>query len=75
MNSMRTSLCKPSPIGRMEQSYSGLERICVVPDRMLLLYRNSSQVFVLPIQQLRQQADLDGFIRFLSQKCGTVEYS
>lgn len=63
------------PDSRMEQSYSGLERICVVPDRMLLLYRNSSQAFVLPISQLRQQADLDGFIRFLSQKCGTVEYS
>lgn len=62
------------PDSRMEQSYSGLERICVVSDRMLLLYRNSSQAFVLPIPQLRQQGDLDALVQFLAQKCGAVEY-
>lgn len=60
--------------GRMEQNYDGLERLCVVPDRFLLIYRNSSQAFVLPIPQIRQQGDLDGLVRFLSQKCSEVEY-
>lgn len=61
------------PDGRMEQSYDGLERVCVVPERFLLIYRNSSQAFVLPIPQIRQQGDLDTLVQFLAQKCGAVE--
>lgn len=59
--------------GRMEQSYDGLERVCVVPERFLLIYRNTSQAFVLPIPQIRQQGDLDALVQFLAQKCGAVE--
>lgn len=62
------------PDGRMEQSYDGLERVCVVPERFLLIYRNTSQAFVLPIPQIRQQGDLDALVQFLAQKCGVVEY-
>lgn len=59
---------------RLEQSYSTLERICVVGDRFICLYTNSIGGHILPIPQLREQLNQGDFLTFLSQKCSTVEY-
>lgn len=58
-----------TPAGRMERQYSSIERICVVPDRFVLLYLNTITAVILPISQLRQQTQLEGFLDFLSEKC------
>lgn len=60
-----------TPNMRTEQSYSSIERICVVPDRFVLLYLNTITAIILPIPQLRQQTDLNVFLAFLSEKHGT----
>lgn len=60
-----------APNKRTEQRYSCIERICVVPDRFVLLYLNTITAIILPIPQLRQQTQLDGFLAFLSEKHGT----
>lgn len=60
-----------TPNMRTEQSYSSIERICVIPDRFVLLYLNTITAVILPIPQLRQQTQLDGFLAFLSEKHGT----
>lgn len=59
---------------RTEQSYSIFERICVVKNRYILLYKSSVSAYILPILQIKEQLNQDDFIEFLSRKCTNVEY-
>ncbi|MBQ3101310.1 MAG: hypothetical protein IJC50_09995 [Clostridia bacterium] len=59
---------------RTEQSYSIFERICVVKDRYVLLYKSSVSAYILPFTQIEAQLNQRDFIDFLSQKCPNVEY-
>ena len=59
---------------RTEQSYSIFERICVVKDRYVLLYKSSVGAYILPVSQIKEQLNQEDFIGFLSQKCTNVEY-
>ena len=59
---------------RTEQSYSIFERICVVKDRYVLLYKSSVGAYILPVTQIEAQLNQEDFIDFLSQKCTNVEY-
>ena len=59
---------------RTELKYEGIERVCVVKERFVLIYSNSATAHVLPFSQLCQQVDADTFLTFLSQKCGEMEY-
>ena len=58
---------------RLEQSYSIFERICVVADRYILLYRSSVSAYILPMSQVKTQVNQDDLLRFLSGKCNTTE--
>jgi len=59
---------------RTEQSYSIFERICVVKNRYVLLYKSSVGAYILPVTQIEAQLNQRDFIDFLSQKCPNVEY-
>ena len=59
---------------RTEQSDSILERICVVKNRYILLYKSSVRAYILPVLQTKEQLDQEDFIEFLSKKCTNVEY-
>ena len=59
---------------RTEQSYSVFERICVVKDRYVLLYKSSVTAYILPVFQINEQLNQDDFIEFLSKKCTNVEF-
>ena len=59
---------------RTEQSYSIFERICVVKDRYILLYKSSVSAYILRVLQIKEQLNQEDFIGFLSQKCTNVEY-
>ena len=59
---------------RTEQSYSIFERICVVKDRYVLLYKSSVSAYILPVLQIKEQLNQEDFIEFLSKKCTNVEY-
>lgn len=67
-------LVEITPSARMEQSYAVLERICVVQNHFILLYTSSSNAHILPLAQVRTQADSEEFVKFLSKKCNTVAY-
>lgn len=58
---------------RVEQSYTAIERICVVKNQYIFLYNSSVGAYMLPIPQLQKQLNQDNFLRFLSSKCSTVE--
>ena len=59
---------------RTEQSYSIFERICVVKDRYVLLYKSSVGAYILPASQIKEQLNQEVFIEFLAKKCTNVEY-
>ena len=59
---------------RTEQSYSIFERICVVKNRYILLYKSSVNAYILPVSQIKEQLKQEDFIEFLSKKCTNVEY-
>ena len=67
-------LLEISPNSRIEQDYLGLDRICVVKGRFILLYNSDIGAYILPEQQVKAQVDLDEFIAFITQKCDKVEY-
>ena len=57
-----------------EQSYSIFERICVVKDRYILLYKSSVTAYILPVLQIKAQVNPEEFMAFLSRKCTNIEY-
>lgn len=59
---------------RVEQSYDGIERICVAGDRYIFLYNSSVGAYILPILQIKAQLSQEALLRFLSAKCPTVEH-
>ena len=59
---------------RTEQGYTIFERVCVVKDRYILLYKSSVSAYILPVTQIEAQLNQEDFIDFLSQKCTNVEY-
>lgn len=63
-----------SPGKRSEQSYTVLERICVVKNRFVLLYNSSISANILPFSQIQAQLEQEEFLRFLSEKCNCIEY-
>ncbi len=63
-----------TPLQRTEQSYSIIERICVVKNRYVVLYKSSVSAYILPVTQIEAQLNQKDFIDFLSQKCTNVEY-
>lgn len=63
-----------SPTSRTEESYAVLERLCIVKDRYIFLYRSSISAYILPIAQIQDQVNMEDLITFLSQKCKTTEH-
>lgn len=58
---------------RTEQGYNIFERICVVKDRYIFLYNSSVGAYILPMAQVRAQANPDALVSFLAGKCSTIE--
>lgn len=59
---------------RTEQSYSIFERIYIVKDRFILLYKNSVSAYILPMAQVKMQLNHEELVNFLSNKCKNITY-
>ncbi len=59
---------------RTEQGYNIFERVCVVKDRYILLYKSSVGAYILPVAQIKAQLNQENLVDFLSKKCTNVEY-
>lgn len=53
--------------------YAAIERICVISDQYLYLYRSSVGAFILPLAQIRAQVRAEELLTFLMGKCGKIE--
>ncbi len=58
---------------RTEQNYNTFERICIVKDHYIFLYHSSVGAYILPLAQVKAQANQDDLLSFLSGKCSTIE--
>lgn len=58
---------------RIEKSYASVEQICVVKDHYIYVYTSAVSAYILPIPQLKEQADQEEFLNYLSQKCPSAE--
>ena len=67
-------MVESTAVQRTEQSYSIIERICVVKDRYIFLYKSSVSAYILPVLQVKEQLNQEDFIEFLSKKCTNVEH-
>ena len=67
-------LVKTTDTGRVEEGYSALDSVYILKDKYILLYTSVSTVYILPAAQVREQADLEEFIAFISQKCSNIRY-
>ena len=59
---------------RTEQGYAIFERVCIVKERYILLYKSSVSAYILPMAQVKIQLNYEDFVEFLSQKCANIEY-
>lgn len=59
---------------RTEQGYAIFERVCIVKERYILLYKSSVSAYILPMAQVKLQSNYEAFVEFLSQKCANIEY-
>lgn len=62
-----------TPEQRTERTWSGVERLCMVDGEVWYLYLNNSSGFILPVDQLRAQADIDEFLRYVTEKCPRID--
>lgn len=67
-------LVEKTPSTSIEQTYNAIERVCVLKDSYIFIYKDTITAYLLPIPQLKAQADLEAFMHFLTEKCTTVEY-
>lgn len=68
-------LVEITELQRTEQKYSIFERVCIIKDRYIFLYKSSASAYIFPVSQIKEQINPDEFIRFITEKCTTVEYS
>lgn len=68
------SILEITPEQRTERTWSGVERVCIVDGKVWYLYLNNSSGFILPVEQLRAQADIDEFLRYVTGKCPRIEW-
>jgi Ca2+/Na+ antiporter len=59
---------------RTEQGYAIFERVYIVKERYILLYKSSVSAYILPMSQVKVQLNYEDFVKFLSQKCANIEY-
>ncbi|MBQ7817325.1 MAG: hypothetical protein IJ388_00830 [Oscillospiraceae bacterium] len=58
---------------RIELSYEGIKRMCVVANRYIFLYDGIASAYILPLSQIKEQVNPDDFLRFLLLKSKTIE--
>ena len=67
-------LIERTPDKTIEEMYSRIRAVYVVPDKAVYLMDGTSSGFIIPMAQLRMQTDERSFISFISTRCGSLEY-
>ena len=62
-----------TPDGRLEKRWESMERLCTREGKVWYLYMNNTAAFILPVEQLRAQTDVEEFRRFLESRVPVVD--
>jgi hypothetical protein len=66
-------LIERTPDKTIEETYSRIRAVYVVPDKAIYLMDGVNSGFIIPMAQLRMQADERSFVEFISTRCGSLE--
>lgn len=67
-------LIERTPAKTTEELYSRIRAVYVIPDKAIYLRNGLGSAYIIPVSQLRMQADEKSFIEFISRRCGSLEY-
>ena len=59
---------------RLEVRYDAMEKVLIVNNEYIYLHINVATAIILPIAQIRSQADIGAFLAFLKEKCQNITY-
>ena len=62
-----------TPDGRTEKRWESMERLCIREGKVWYLYMNNTAAFILPVEQLCAQTDVEEFRRFLESRVPVVD--
>jgi hypothetical protein len=62
-----------TPEGRTEKRWESMERLCIREGKVWYLYMNNTAAFILPVEQISAQTDLEEFRRYLESKVPMVD--
>lgn len=62
-----------TPDGRLEKRWESMERLCIREGKVWYLYMNNTAAFILPVEQLCAQTDVEEFRRFLESRVPVVD--
>ncbi len=62
------------PEEKIERSYSTIERISIVEEKMIYIHLNSSMANLIPIRVFENPMQKEKFIQFLKTKCCNIDW-
>ncbi|MBQ6067616.1 MAG: YcxB family protein [Clostridia bacterium] len=64
-----------TPLSKSELDYAAIERICVVRDRVIYLFKENTMAYLIPIHAFSSQAEWNDLLAFLEKRTGkSVEW-
>lgn len=57
----------------IEHKYSAIERVSIVPDKVIYIHVNSLMAYIIPVSCFESMAQYENFIAFIKTKCNNVD--
>ena len=62
-----------TPEGRTEKRWESMERLCIREGKVWYLYMNNTAAFILPVEQISAQTDVEEFRKYLESRFPVVD--
>lgn len=58
---------------KTEYTYSAIERICIIKDKIIYVYINNIMAYLIPICSFESQEQYNSFLEFIKIKCNNID--
>ncbi len=62
-----------TPDNKTEHTYSAIERVSIVDDKVIYIHINNVMSYILPFSCFESKGQYDDFFRFLKTKCANID--
>ena len=62
-----------TPDNKTEHTYSAIERVSIVDDKVIYIHINNVMSYMLPFSCFESKGQYDDFFRFLKTKCANID--